>query len=320
MSGDTPETPEGGDSQQGRPTEPPTPNEGRPEPRYGQYADPPGGQQPDRGTPAEGRPDQPRYGQYGPSQPPPYEQGKYGQPGSYGQPGGQGQQYGQPPHGQPQSGQPPYGQPQYGQPQYGQQPSGQQNPYGQPPQYGQQNPYGQPSQYGQYQPGPYGQYGGAPVRPSGRRPGAVTAAMVMAWIGSALLLLLGLVMVAFAGNQDFLDGLREGGLGANVSDQDVTTLMNVIGVILLGFGAVVLVLSIFAFRRANWARIALTVVGAIYCALQLVALLDGAPAVIVSIGWVVAALVLMWLPDSRAWYAAKALDDTYPGPGNQQPW
>jgi len=78
--------------------------------------------------------------------------------------------------------------------------------------------------------------------------------------------------------------------------------------------------SIFAWRRANWARIVLTVMASLYLALQLYALVSGSPAVLVSIAWVAGVVVLLWVPQSRQWYAGKNLPNAGYGAQPNQPW
>ena len=140
----------------------------------------------------------------------------------------------------PQDGQQPPGPQPYGQPPYGQQPFGQapygQAPYGQP--YG-QAPHGQP--YGQ----PYGQvpaWGAGPgwqqpaVWPHGPgRPGAATAAAVLAIVTGSLTALGGLGML----------------VAALTGDDDLPTLVLALG---LPVGGVLLAsgISLLGRRRAEW--------------------------------------------------------------------
>jgi len=264
--GEHPDTGQPGTGQPGTEDQPT-----RPGPYYG-FGRPEGGsQQPSQGEPSQGEPPQGEPPQGSPEQHPAYGQQPYGQ--HYGQQG-----YGQ---------QQPYGQQGYGQQGYGQQPPG----YGTPPSYGPQHGY-----YGA--PNPY-------ATDPDRRPATVVSALIMTWIGVALLALIGLVCLALAGNQQVLDAFASELNDPNFSNADLSTLLRVVGAVLLVWGLVVGAVSVFAWRRANWARIALIVMAGLYCALQLVALLTGELAVVFAIGYVAAVAVLLLLPASREWYARR---------------
>ena len=137
------------------------------------------------------------------------------------------QPYGQPPYGQPPYGQPPYGQAPYGQPPHGQAPWGQPShgqAYGQPPS-GQAPAWGPAP--GWQQPGvwPYGP----------GRPGAATAAAVLAIVTGSLTALGGLGML----------------VAALTGDDDLPTLVLALG---LPVGGVLLAagISLLGRRRADW--------------------------------------------------------------------
>ena len=221
------------------------------------------------------------------------------------------------------SGQPPYGnQP----PSYGQQPAGGQAPYGnQPPSYGQQPaggqpPYGnQPPSYGQPQYGGSQQHSSQPgqsqpgtpfqmpadrprsfqdVMPAGgfsgmfKTQGLPTELQVSYWIW----LVGGLLGVLF-GLFGLLAGLAlaaaVGGLGA------IVLVLALLGIVL---AAAQVVLAMRMKEGKQWARLALTVLTGVSLLLSLLAL--GGDGGANFFGFVVAAVatVLMWLPNTQAWF------------------
>ena len=223
---------------------------------------------------------------YPPNQPDPQGPG-YSQPSQPGQPG------------QPYGGQAPQQPGGYGQP-GGYDPSG---GYGQPadtppgaPAYG---PPGQtpmaPGQYGA--PGAYG--GGYGQGVAMQRPGTVTAGAVLTFIGSGLLVLIGLLMMIFgaAGNQAFAEAFGE-------ASGFATAALVVFGIVLLVIGAIPLVLGIFAFKGSKGALIGLTVFGGLYVLLTLGSLFSGSSdaSTLIPLLWVAGATALFWA--GRAWYDA----------------
>lgn len=237
-------------------------------------------------------------GQGGQPAPPPYGQ-QYGAPS--GGPGGQGQQ-GQPggPQYPPGGQQPQYPQQGYpaqqpGQPQYPQQPGQpppQQGGWGQPGgQWGQppgQWDYGGYGGYGEY--GPYGPYGQTP------RPGAVLGGAIMAYVGSALLVLVGIgLLIASAAVSE---QLQSAGLPAGAAVGA--------GVFVLLLAITVVVLAIFAQKGRNGSRIALTVVGGLYVVLSLINMVVSQNLLgLLAIVWVVVATLLFWVGGANDWYRSQ---------------
>jgi hypothetical protein len=286
----------------------------------------PFGQRPEPGQQQPGQPSgqssgQPSGEQSGqPSYPQTPGQDPYGQQGQY-------PQSGQPQYGQPQY-DPQYGQPQYGQPQYGQQ--GQYPPYGQQydQQYGQQ--YGQPpydpyAQYQQYYPQPT-----PPARDADKRPGTVTAAAIVTWIGAggvlAVMLLLALVLGTASDRffDEFDRAARDADLTVTHSD-----------LLAIGWGAVVvgtiwciaaIMLAFFAMRRSQPARIALVVSAVMVVLISLLMILSGFTVITLVLGVVVA--VLLFTGGANEWYARKPATSSstggypgYPGyPGYGDTW
>lgn len=228
--------------------------------------------------------------------PPPY-QGQYGQPSGYGgqqAPTYQGQSYGQSQYGQGQ-----YGQGQYGQGQYGQGPYGQSH-YGQG-QYG-QGQYGQP-RYGPPAPGQPYTHGQQVMR----RPGTVTAGCILAWIGSAIGIIAGIFIAAISSDQDLMEDLLTQ-LNLTMTTEEAANLFQMAGIITAVWCLAVLIISIFAFRRAKWAAITLMVMAAVVAALGVFGMISGGPSTgVIQIVWSVLSAVLIYNSrGSKAWYDAKA--------------
>src|SRR5699024_2745025 len=131
------------------------------------------------------------------SYPNPPEQQPGQQPG-YGQPGHQPGQP-QPGYGQPQ------GQPGQPQPGYGQQPGQQPGQYAAPGQYG--GPGQPPSAPQAGYPAPGAPAYSHPAIDPDKRHGGVVAAAIMTWVGSGLMVLVGIGLLAAGGSPDVLDTL-----------------------------------------------------------------------------------------------------------------
>ena len=256
--------------------------------------------------PASGQTGQGQTGQGQPAQP-----GSYGRPSPGQQGGPYGQQPGQPQYGQPQYGQPQYGQPQYGQPQYGQQPYSQ-------PQYGQQGPYaGYPQPYGQ----PY--YGQAPRDPD-KRPTTVSAAAWITWIMSGLTLL-GLLITGIAlsvGGDDIVRQIEQDpNVQAQLDNISIDELIAGVWVLVaIGFfwSVAAIVIALFAFRRANWARITLVVSAAMTVLFSILTLPAG---ILYTLGGG-AVIALLFTGGANEWYSRRVGPQGYPGayqPYGQQP-
>ncbi len=232
---------------------------------------------------------------------PPYPGNQGGYPGASGQPGQQG-----------------YGQQGYGQPAYGQQ------PYGQPG-YGQQGGY--PGQPGGYPPpypgGPQGfsaYPGGAGLPPAPVRPITVTIAFWI-WMLGILASLVGLIIVLTSSiwEQAIAAGrLSTGSTGAiNVDASSLVTTVKIIAVVVFVIIAgLYLFFAIKMYTGRNWARIVLTVLGALsvlsaFTPTYGTVTVNGqtftgsSPVVNWASGLIsLAAIVLMYLPLSNAYFTA----------------
>ncbi|MBA2774400.1 MAG: hypothetical protein H0U36_10215 [Nocardioidaceae bacterium] len=159
---------------------------------------------------------------------------------------------------------------------------------------------GPPASYPPPPPGgdPYG-YGGD--RPAPKRPGTLLAGCIMSWIGSAVGLLLGGVFLAASSNDELLDQMA-----SNVDRADAQTFLQTFGGVLLVWSLLTLVFSILAFIGKRWAAIALVVLGGLWVAFNLYALVTGGEAQgLVGIIWVGVASVLV-LIGSKEWFDYKS--------------
>jgi hypothetical protein len=208
---------------------------------------------------------------------------------------------------------------------YGQAPQGYPPEHGSAPGYGGAPGYGQPQGYPQAYPPAYGYtsgyYGYPPAqRDPDSRPGQLVTAHVLTWVGAALGLLTALFLVIAASSQDIVDLAAEQLQSEGVTQQDLVTTMRVGGIVTAVWVAAVLVVSVFSWRRANWAAILLTVMGGVYMLTQLVSLVVmGQVAVLFTIVWVAAVITLLWWPTSRQWYSTARGRGRFGGPAGGQP-
>ncbi|MBA3719320.1 MAG: hypothetical protein H0W95_03390 [Nocardioidaceae bacterium] len=147
------------------------------------------------------------------------------------------------------------------------------------------------------------------------RPRAVTAACLLLGVGAVLVLAWSVVLVAALDEPQVraeLDrALAEGGLPSSV---DAETLRELVRWLLtaLAVGAVpVAVFAVFAARGDRVSRVALTVLGGLGALLFALA---GVVGLLVS-AVAVAAVVMLWVPSARGWYAPVSA----PGPTDSAP-
>jgi hypothetical protein len=200
----------------------------------------------------------------------------------------------------------------YGQPGYGGDPG-----YAGPQGYGTGYPQAYPPGYGYTS----GYYGYPPAqRDPDSRPGQLVTAHVLTWVGAALALLTALFLVIAASSEDIVDLAVEQLQTEGVTEQDLVTTMRVGGIITAVWAVAVIVVSVFSWRRANWAAILLTVMGGAYMLTQLISLVVmGQVAVLFTIVWVAAVLTLLWWPTSRQWYATARGRGGFDGPTGGRP-
>lgn len=147
----------------------------------------------------------------------------------------------------------------------------------------------------------------APYAVVERRPNAVVWACVLTWIFSAVAIL-GMAAAAAAlaiDPQPLIDRARE--QNPELSSQGVTDNL-LLGTTFAMIGALVLwcisaiVLAVFAFRRAEWARIMLVICAGTAAAISFVGLILGAFLLAFSLIGAVATVALLIRPDVRPWF------------------
>lgn len=131
-----------------------------------------------------------------------------------------------------------------------------------------------------------------------QRPGRVLAGSIMTFVGAGLMVLLGLLLLVAASNEDFVAGFTTE-LGAGTLGSGFVTGF---GVFALLVGSAVIVLAAFALRGSNGARIALTVIGGLFILADLASIVLGSPRAIVGLIWIAVAITLFWSGDASAWY------------------
>lgn len=157
---------------------------------------------------------------------------------------------------------------------------------------GQPTPYpGQPAAY-PGQPGatagyPAQPYDAAPAAPT-TRPRQVVTACVLAWVIAGLGVV-GLISAMVLMSQYGIDG-------AVIAGSVLIPIVVIIGLA---------VFAVFTWQGKGWARIALTVMFAINTLSGLANIGNGAPQGILGVILSIGAIVMLWLPVTNAWFAAK---------------
>jgi hypothetical protein len=145
----------------------------------------------------------------------------------------------------------------------------------------------------------------------------VTAGVIMSWVGGGVFALLGVLLFALADNKDLLDGVEQQ-LGNQLNRDQATTIFRMLGVGLGVWGIAVIVFAVLAWNGKNWARIALTVMGGLYCASQVVGIVSGAVAGLPFLAYVVICVGLLWTREAGAWFTARS-HDAAGGPNRPPP-
>lgn len=164
-----------------------------------------------------------------------------------------------------------------------------------PPQQGQPE-YGG---YGQ----PYAQQAFLPSDQGPRRPGTVLAGCIMAWVGSAIGLAMGLFFVTITEDSAVFDDYDFG-----MSRSDAVTMFQLTGGFMIVWCLLVIVMAVFAFRGARWAALALLVMAGLTTVMTLVnAFTGGGGGGFAGVAWAVASALLIYQSQSaKEWFAAKA--------------
>ena len=190
--------------------------------------------------------------------------------------------------------------------------------------FGQQSRSGWPPPAHGAQPSPGTDTGsaGGPARPVGapdRRPGTVTAAVLLTLISSAvmLVLFLGIIVMLVAAKDTIIETLEQnpGVAGAQIPTQDLLAALWVTSAICAVWALAAITLAVLALRRMNWARITLVVSSVVS---GLLALLGGWVGAILTVVAVLT-VVLLFTGGANRWYAGRSrAPHPPPGPGPGQ--
>ena len=141
--------------------------------------------------------------------------------------------------------------------------------------------------------GEYSTYGTSGSTTPDARPGGVTAAVIMTWVGSAFLVVIGFVLLGASG---MADEMADAGL-----PRDMIDMMPAFGGIFLVIGIAAIVLAVLAFRRSKVGLYGLLALGAIYLIMTVISMVSGAGGGgVVGLLWVAVACGLLFR--ARAWF------------------
>lgn len=141
---------------------------------------------------------------------------------------------------------------------------------------------------------------------AGSRPSAVTRACVLTWIGAGLAVVVMVASLAvLAGNPDLIidEMYRQ---NPDFADQGVTDSMilgvtYVLGGLVIAWSLLAVALAVLAFRRVNWARIALVVSASMAAFLFLLAMITQL-LMVLPLAACLLTVALLLRPETRAWY------------------
>lgn len=168
---------------------------------------------------------------------------------------------------------------------------------------------------------PYG-YPPAPgLVPGPGRPGKVTAAAVITWVGAGLALLVSLFMALRGGAipDDALRDFPQRFPDIELDINKIRTLIVVTGLVMLLWSASACVLAGLVLRRHNWARVVLAVSASMTILFSLLAITAVVPLLIT--GSAIAVLVLLFSREANAWFRGEQWygGAPYPPAWGQQP-
>jgi hypothetical protein len=201
-------------------------------------------------------------------------------------------------------------------------------PYASPPEPPQPQPQPQAQWQPQWQPQPQSQPQWQPdqqwqAAPDDRRPGTVTTAAVLTFLGSGMGLVLGAMLLlglAVARGEVERAIARDGQLDQlDIAMDQVIAVLWVSGAVLVLWSLAATVLGFLVLRRSAPARVLLAVSAGATAALSLLAILSGVAAVPLLLG--IATFVLLFTGGANDWFARRPRGqggDRVSGPG--QPW
>ncbi len=153
------------------------------------------------------------------------------------------------------------------------------------------------------------QYGASPSHPyaanTDKRPGTVTAAVVVTWVGCGLAAIGCLVVLAlaFSGSEGFMDGVVRDGDGTFTRSQARGILVGV-GVVGFVWSVIASVLALLTLKRQGWARVVLAVSAVMAALVSLVMILSMVSAITLILA--ISALVLLFVGGANDWFAHRS--------------
>ena len=135
------------------------------------------------------------------------------------------------------------------------------------------------------------------------RPGQVTAAVAMSWVGAAATVAFGVLFLFLATDDGFLREYRS--RIQSTSDQAaLVTQVRVTGAVMIGWAALITAVAALVAARRNWARVALTAMAAVYVVTAFVGPFASGAVGLPYAVYVIACVGLLWTRPARAWYSA----------------
>jgi hypothetical protein len=130
------------------------------------------------------------------------------------------------------------------------------------------------------------------------RPTLVFAGCIMAWVGSAIGLLIGAFLVTISSTAPALDTV------AAADRADMASALHLVGGILLVWCPLVIVVAMFAYRGARWAALTLVGMAGAYLVMSIVSLATSSTAQggLALLWTAVSAGLVFAPPTSRAWF------------------
>jgi hypothetical protein len=126
----------------------------------------------------------------------------------------------------------------------------------------------------------------------------VLVGCILAWVGAAFGMVIAVAYVTATPSSPLVSRLP-------VDQREAaTTFLHLVGILNMTWCPLVMMVAYFAYRRASWAAVTLTVMGALWIALNLVNVVaGGGSSVLLGISWTAASVTLVYFArPSREWY------------------
>jgi hypothetical protein len=153
------------------------------------------------------------------------------------------------------------------------------------------------------------QYGAPPTHPyasnTDKRPGTVTTAVVLTWVGCGLAMIGSLLALAlaFSDSDTFMDGFTRGSDGQFTRAQAQGILIG-FGVVCFVWSVAASVLALLTLKRQGWARVLLTISAVMAALVSVVLILSVVSAI--TLVMAIAAVVLLFVGGANDWFAHRS--------------